>query len=180
MFSENCKKLHRIAPSSCNCRREWRIKRKSESLLSGGVIGENRGFDSYGRESKTRGWDIGKKWDAWDGKGAWRVGWGILERMNHGWLWWWKVLVGVFVEGKQKEVGANIVKLFWKSSRTRMLLLPSLSFSPSLCEIWVSCELIPCSINFVSLDLSVITMGRKTQTLEVLKTPRGSWLNPSI
>nr|POE66071.1 hypothetical protein CFP56_33883 [Quercus suber] len=29
-------------PSSCGCSREWGIKGKSESLLGGGVIGENR------------------------------------------------------------------------------------------------------------------------------------------
>ena len=51
-----------------------------------------------------------------------------------------KVLVGVFVEGRQKEEGANIVKLFWKSSRTRMLLLPSLSLFLSL-SLWDLSEL---------------------------------------
>ena len=29
-------------PSSCGCSKEWGIKGKSESLLGGGVIGENR------------------------------------------------------------------------------------------------------------------------------------------
>ena len=62
-------------PSSRSCSRDWRIKRKSESLLGGGVVGENRvvivravkaeqGVEISGR-SETHG--MGRECEEWGG-----------------------------------------------------------------------------------------------------------------
>ena len=98
-------------PSSCGCSREWGIKGKSESLLGGGVIGENRSVIIMGivsvvkekkrveilRRGETEG--MGRECEKWS-EGAKREFW---------WVEYWdgeEVLVRCLcVKSRNEEVG---------------------------------------------------------------------------